>query len=537
MSKNNNNNINKKNIIKSVSKSRLRSKSISNKNVQKMLGKMKRLGLKSKSKSDIIIINKRPRSSGHTQPISNNNQDQSNKSNNNNEMASGYEMILQPEGVVHSTTNKYDCCALLIHCAQHNKLLLARQSQPTIKSTFHMPATWMPFSQMMPNRSWKHGAMWTLCVTLSGGVSSGEKFEMLRKKLPIQSYQCMQVARVQMPQSQKFLTRIIYYFKLNSGGPSTMIHDIDVADVKNCSCQQYPLTSEKDASSHQLEWFPMDEIQAGNVANLCAPELIQFARQISTFSPQPSTLPSSLSIKSNGINGVSVSVEEYTLEEMFKFVPRDPPRNLEEELLRSLHITEKDVERLYQDFMEHCFPYMYMSMDSFKYYMAKYECERDEGRLVKLFSAFNLSGTSFLTFHELLLGLACIEPSSQHGEFRVKFIFRYYDIDKSNTLSTDELRIMLFDMGTPLDQLDAKLVETINIVNGGNNNSGTATVNQLILAIGTHKFRGTSVLCRSNKSIFNQICRAICKKYFHYRTSSRKVLSGIIRDSEKEGKS
>ncbi len=64
-------------------------------------------------------------------------------------------------------------------------------------------------------------------------------------------------------------------------------------------------------------------------------------------------------------------MHEYSLDQAFFYVPRDPLRNLEEEMLKSGNITEKDKERLFGDFVEHCFQSRFLTIVSFKDYMSK----------------------------------------------------------------------------------------------------------------------------------------------------------------------
>lgn len=49
---------------------------------------------------------------------------------------------LKPEGGVDSTSGKYDCCAFIIHCTKHNKVLVCKQEN----------VVWMPFTPLPPNR-------------------------------------------------------------------------------------------------------------------------------------------------------------------------------------------------------------------------------------------------------------------------------------------------------------------------------------------------------------------------------------------------
>ena len=149
------------------------------------------------------------------------------------------------------------------------------------------------------------------------------------------------------------------------------------------------------------------------------------------------------------------------------FVPRDPPRNAEEDMLKSLAITQTDVERLYASFLDHCYPSLQLTIDSFKCYMAKLHINMD---MTRLFAAFNYSASGYISFHELLLGLACIEPSCRNGAYRIKFLFRYYT-NRSGHLDEPQLRAMVADImaqsgGT--DQVEAKMKQVLQVLGSAN---------------------------------------------------------------------
>lgn len=317
-------------------------------------------------------------------------------------------------------------------------------------------------------RSWKDGALVGFFIVISG--SDPDRFLALKDNPPFQSFKCIQVLRLQLPQTLKFITRLIYYFKLNPN-----------ADKFECCKNIHP----------QLEWTDLDEIKLGTIKHLWGPELVEYCSVIS--------------------DKIKQKISEYSLEEAFLYVPRDPPRNLEEDMLKSLNITEKDVERLYADFLEHCFPSFYQTLESFKCYMAKYGFEKNDCRLSKLFRAFNYSRNGYLSFHEFLLGIACMEPSIPHGEFRVKFIFRYYDTDDTGMLSEDSFKKLIMDMypNTSEKEIKIKMDEALKAIG---TTGGKVSSKDFIIAVGSHKFRGTSSLCRSSKPIFNQITRSIVAK-------------------------
>ena len=61
-----------------------------------------------------------------------------------------------------------------------------------------------------------------------------------------------------------------------------------------------------------------------------------------------------------------------------------------------------------------------------------------------IFRAFDIHKRKFLTFKEVLLGLAALEHSTQHGgmpaEMRCRYIFRYYDKNSDGNLQFEEFR-------------------------------------------------------------------------------------------------
>ena len=270
---------------------------------------------------------------------------------------------LYPEGEPPTTSGPYSTHVFFVHCPTHNKVLLTHRN--------HL--RWMPFTEMPSNRSWKEGAVIGLCTVLAANDKT--TFEELYYEPPIDSFKCMHLMRLQMPQTQRFITRAINYVKLKS-------------DAKNYKCCQQNIP--------HFDWFPLPKVRSGQVPHLWGPELVQCCKYIS--------------------DKVKQKIAEFGLEEAYMYVPRDNPRNLEEEMLKSLQITQTDVERLYGDFLEHCFPSLYQTYDSFRVYMSKYKFEREETRLAKLFNAFNIARNGYLSFHELLLGLICMEPAALHAE-------------------------------------------------------------------------------------------------------------------------
>ena len=432
---------------------------------------------------------------------------------------------LVPEGDYIPAEPKYDCCAFLIFCPAHQTVVLSRATsgghqQQQQHSTTTTSACWLPFTPLPVGKMWEEGAVLGACLVLTGGDLG--RFEALKAAPPFTQPVCMQVLRVQMPHTLGFITRLIYYIELtgaNSGGA-----------FRCCT------------NSGRLKWHTLTSLtttatttttgeSAAAVAGLWGPEAVDFAKQIAGRNGGTG----------NNTAAFQQEIAEYSLEEAFLYVPRDPPRNLEESMLKSIHITEKDVERLYADFLDHCFPSFYMAAESFRCYMAKYGFERADARMGALFRSFNYHKNGYLSFHELLIGLATIEPGTIHGESRVRFIFRYYDADGSGSLSEEEFRALTFDLlccsggggmkpGAITQQMLAqKTAEGMRAI-GTRTVNGTeqVTMADFNLAIGSRKFRGTSNLCRAKKPIFNQISRQIAARTLK-KLTARSNMGSVVR--------
>lgn len=396
---------------------------------------------------------------------------------------------LQPEGLKNTqhessstttaatTTSPYDCYVFVIYCPNHRKVAISKPDD--------RPIVWLPFTtslitSIIDDYHYTDNAYNGVMIILTD--NNENQMKILRQQnhpQPFNQCQCIEIFRLQSPQTSKFVVRQTYFVELNGSSNQQFV-----------CCQD----------NKHVKWIAVDELLNNYVANLWGPELIQFLRQ---------------SMK----KPILQQIQEYSLEKAYHFLPREVPRNIEESILRSARLTEKDVERLYTDFVEHCYPSTYQTFESFRCYMEKFGFNRRDCRLNSLFNAFNFKNNGFLSFHELLLGLATIEPDTVHGEWRVRFIFRYYNNNCTGNLDMNEFQKMISDMNPGLsssssaESIDLKMKQSANeigtkIVNG----KTVITCDDFVLAIGQHRFRGTSSLCRSTKSLFLQISRAMAAK-------------------------
>ena len=167
--------------------------------------------------------------------------------------------------------------------------------------------------------------------------------------------------------------------------------------------------------------------------------------------------------------------------------------------------------------------------------MTKYGMKYNEECLLAYFRAFNYLNNGVITFPELLMGLACIDSKSCHNEIRSKFVVRYYDVLRSGYLYKDNLRLMIQDMcaGQTIDdqaietQLN-KILQDVESELDQVSNNRRIHHRKFVGAIGEHKIRGTSKLCRIGKPICACISNAIFTRSQHHDKKISRQLGNVI---------
>ncbi|KPM07247.1 hypothetical protein QR98_0057360 [Sarcoptes scabiei] len=396
----------------------------------------------------------------------------------------------------------FDCCCYLIHCVKHNRICVLKSPSS--------PFIWLPFvAQSLTTASWSKVAKNHIALILSENSSSRHQF--LIKNSPFDYLQLIEILRLQLPEARKFITRNSFYVRLKT----TMIEN----RFQCCTV------------TDRIDWMDINIILNGKIENIWGPELVEFCSRI-PLNRVFDSLENESEIEYGG-GFLPQNIIEFGNDQVFYYNPNnDPPKNLEEALLKSVRITENDIERLYIDFLEHCYPSFYMAFDSFRQYMFRNGII--EFNLKRLFNAFNSFTKGFLCFYEILMGLVAIQQDTPHDQVRIKFVFRYYDTKQQGLLSEDDLRRLVRDV---LFEKDSKLIQTLNVneldrktketivlfqnksiktSTAGSSASKTSSSginwNNFINTIATHEFRGTSFLCRTKKSIFVQITKRMTTK-------------------------
>ena len=421
---------------------------------------------------------------------------------------------LEPSSPVTSVYQKtYDCVAFVLHCPSHGKVAVARS--PT-------EAIWLPYVQKHQKMSWydsaKEGAMQVLAE------GSASRFEAFRRKAPFDQLLLLEVARVQMPSTNKFVARYIFYVRLNvpataaeteSGQPTSAATETTTSKAGFKCC----------TDTARLQWLAIDFVSQGFIRNCWGPELVELAR-----------LVMEATVKTAEEGGPSPPpvfrqrLQEQSVEQLFEILPRlDGPVQVHDtytESLRKIKTNKNDIERLFSDYLDHCYPSFYMTYDSFRHYLSRNGFEKNETRLKRFFRAFNRAANGYLSFNELLLGLICMERETPHVEFRIRFVFNYYDTRSRTVLGQEDFALIVADMNVDKHgrvvlnegQIQRKAAEAMACfrtkpAEGGEEGApAVVTFSSFLQGVGSHAFRGTSNLCRSRCNVFAKVNRRIAAR-------------------------
>ncbi|KAH9401094.1 hypothetical protein TYRP_002683 [Tyrophagus putrescentiae] len=434
---------------------------------------------------------------------------------------------LEPSSPVSSVFQKtYDCVAFVLHCPAHGKVAVARS--PT-------EAIWLPYVQKHPRSAWYESAREGAMQVLAEG--SATRFEALRRRPPFEQLLLLEVARVQMPSTNRFVARYIFYVRLNAAAAAPAAAPTPLATTTTSPTNKKPATSNAGAAAFKcctdtarLQWLAVDFVSQGLIRNCWGPELVELARQVMVVTAAAAAATAGTGEENQQQQQPPAAapvfrqrLQEQSVEQLFEILPRldgssqtsanqqcSPDSHTES--LKKIKTSKNDIERLFADYLDHCYPSFYMTYDSFRHYLARNGFETNQVRVKRFFRAFNRAANGYLSFNELLLGLICMERETPHVEFRIRFVFNYYDTRSRGVLGQEDFALMLADMNVDKHgravlneaQLRAKAVEAMACFR-------TKTL-ETVEGIGSHAFRGTSNLCRSRCNVFVKINRRLAAR-------------------------
>ncbi|KAH9376565.1 uncharacterized protein LOC144144797 [Haemaphysalis longicornis] len=329
---------------------------------------------------------------------------------------------------------------------------------------------WLPYKEIVPGESWD------------------ASLESLLRDCGIKSYSnqgIVQVLRVQPGLHKPFFTRVIFAVRVNEmvdHGSDEMLAD--------------PL---------HVQWMSAEEVQREakqrpcsllgcELADLCKVLLLQNRQPPipCEFLEMNASTPLTAQGGSATPNRSSVPARESQIEQMLESAKFGQP--------------EQDAVRF--DFFKHVKPSTFMNPVTFEKYISTLGWE-GAVNLSDLFRAMDVHNRGALTCKELVLGLAAMEPGTQHGgnpgEQRCRHIFRLYDTNCDGIMEYAEFRKMVKDIQVmrgitmdeaSLDRFTATSAVSFNLAQGGQ-----LPLNEFLLAVGQLKFRGTSLLFRSPSSV------------------------------------
>ncbi|CAI9741501.1 serine serine/threonine-protein phosphatase PP1 isozyme 1-like [Octopus vulgaris] len=189
-----------------------------------------------------------------------------------------------------------------------------------------------------------------------------------------------------------------------------------------------------------------------------------------------------------------------------------------------------------REFLNFSYPSMFMCKAAFSRYILQKGGSLE--RMDSLFRAFDVGRKKFLSFKHFYIGLAALDPHTNHGggsaEIRCKYIFRFYSSHKEGFLEPSEFRNMVIDImnikGLPChpDSIDNTVDENIKLFHDEDKTDvhhSSIPLNNFLVAVGNLKFRGTSILFRLPRSVYTHTKRSNTEVTSQDESSKKQKLS------------
>ena len=218
-------------------------------------------------------------------------------------------------------------------------------------------------------------------------------------------------------------------------------------------------------------------------------------------------------VKTNNLNS-AVIFEEMKIPQI-ETISKSTQNNVAETLLISAKFTTTIQEKLYEEFHHAVLPSDYLNFETFKELILSKGLESQH--VLDYFRAFDSTQRNYLTFLDYLLGLAALDPNTQHGgvpaEQRCRYIFRYYNINNNQRMTFEEFKLLIKDIHKNKGQNltgDALNDEALQMFRsfGLRSSDQTLSLMDFLSGVGQLRFRGTSVLFRLSIPISDLLKRS-----------------------------
>lgn len=355
--------------------------------------------------------------------------------------------------------------ACFVYCEVHLNMVICRYKDK---------GDWLPMKQLVGSESWIDA-----CQEILGKIF-GNNFNNLKIN-EISRPELVHMYRIQIPETSEFCKKTL--FKISIRSPSSC-----------CTNTQY------------YDWKPLFFINTIN----------------KLWGPEPMFMVEHL----KGQDPFDNLVEELDTNDVSFHLSGDKLSS-EELLLKSALFKEKDIIVLLNDYIRHCIPSQFMSIYSFSQYIKKIGWNINDQQTANLFRAFNYNFTNYLTFYELLYGLAAMDHATNHGgitgELRLSYIFRYYDLDADGFLTLDDLCNMqsdIFKSKNVKKSPEEIRIIALDLIDKISSSSNKISFEDFIKSVSTMTFRGTSTLFRSQVNSIMHISAKILPSKIQYTNTT-----------------
>nr|XP_049708096.1 uncharacterized protein LOC110382239 [Helicoverpa armigera] len=253
---------------------------------------------------------------------------------------------------------------------------------------------------------------------------------------------------------------------------------------------------------NRLQWLNATELERQRAhSNLRSPEIVLFALMATGELKDPDKDPE---IESGALIEICEENVVITTDAAGGAVAMMTPNM---QLLQAAGYSRDDQIRMYREFVLMVFPAVYMSVSIFSQFMVDLGWQRAQCQ--NLFRAADITGRGGLSFLELMLWSAALEPATQHSgvsaEIRCRYIFRYFDNNRDMKLEYVEFKELVAAARAarqlPIDALSVAKDADVCLRQLGMQPNSQLPLAEFLRGVGELRLRGTSSLLRSPRSI------------------------------------
>lgn len=180
-------------------------------------------------------------------------------------------------------------------------------------------------------------------------LTAGDRTKESTVRPAIEAPRVVDILRIQVPKTRNYVTRVTFLVTLKKNS--------------SLKCCQQELKS-------RIQWIKVEDATVGNIQGLYGPEVITFMAYLKQQQVKE-TFTNFVELTLIWFFQIKPQITECSLEDELKFAPHDKPANKEQELIRSAGFHERDINKLYQDFIQFCYPSQFLTSVSFADYMVK----------------------------------------------------------------------------------------------------------------------------------------------------------------------